>query len=533
MCVTFGVITFRRQPGGTVSDPRPQTCVPAPAPKHDSSFPIKHLIVLMLENRSFDHMLGYADIPNLENIVNRPPGVPPYSNKDKDGTVHCTTKKAEVSGLTDPGHDFADVCMQLYGAYGHEKNCEASNAYDNDPAMQGFIRSYEPYDPENAASVMACFDPKCLPVLTTLAREYAVCDHWFSSIPGPTLPNRLFAHCGTSDGRLDLSAEEFGTSRTIYEVLSKEDVSATIYAGGWTAAATFWNLMKRQDEYFGTLDDFYQDCYDDNLPAYCFLEPRYSPGIVDGTFRPQNDQHPDSDIAEGEHLIFSVYQAMRSNINVWKSSMLVIVYDEHGGIYDHVPPPAAIPPGDKPSQDPCFTFNRYGVRVPAVIVSAYTKSVVCKDLFDHTSLISTARNILTPNYKRDDNVLGKRAMCARTFDTDQVLNLHEARTDHVPIEPPNCKAAPIKPYCLNHLQISALRQALCVNSRLPQSVQIKPGAELKGVTLESAEGDFCTIQQTDAERYTRTIMTIVRDLPANVRQQLEVNPCSVHSPKSL
>jgi phospholipase C len=494
-----------------------------------SDSPIKHLIVLMLENRSFDHMLGYAKIDGLENIVNRPSSVQPYSNKDKNGKEWGTNQDAEPSGLTDPGHDFEDVCTQLYGSYGHEKDCDATNAMATDPLMQGFIRSYADYDDSNPEYVMRCFDPACVSVLTTLAANYAACDHWFSSIPGPTLPNRLFAHAGTSSGRLDLSAEELGTPPTIYEVLNNANVASTIYAGGWTAAATFWNLMRYQDQYFGTLDDFYQDCYDDNLPGYSFIEPRYSPGMVDGTFRPQNDQHPDSDIAEGEQLIFGVYQAIRGNRKVWNSSMLVIVYDEHGGIYDHVPPPPAIPPGDRPSEDPHFNFDRYGVRVPAVIVSAYTDHVVCKDVFDHTSLISTARKVLTGTYR--DGLLCQRALHANTFDTDTILNRRNPRTDHVSILVPSCKPNPQKPYCLNHLQITHLKQALCVNQKLPKSLQVSPGPSLMGLGLDCPDSDFCKINPVDAEHYAQSVFTTVRHLGAKFREQLE-NPCSVSSSSS-
>jgi len=168
--------------------------------KVKSDFPIKHLIVLMLENRSFDHMLGYLDIPNLENLVNKN-----YTNTDTNGNVWHTTHDAEPSGLADPGHDFADVCLQLYGSHGHKPDCD-KGLPTSDPLMQGFVRSYEQYDDGHPGNIMQCFDPKHIPILTTLATEYAVCDHWFSSIPGPTLPNRLFAHAGTADRRLDISA---------------------------------------------------------------------------------------------------------------------------------------------------------------------------------------------------------------------------------------------------------------------------------------------------------------------------------------
>ncbi|HYW39056.1 MAG TPA: alkaline phosphatase family protein [Terriglobales bacterium] len=487
--------------------------------------PIKHLVVLMLENRSFDHMLGYLDIKGLENVLQKN-----CTNKDKHGKDCPTKPVAEPSGLTDPGHDFEDVCMQLYGGYGQDVDCEAESTMAADPQMQGFIRSYAEYGDDEGREIMQCFDPNHIPVITTLAKEYAVCDHWFSSIPGPTLPNRLFAHAGTASGRLDISAEEFGTPLTIYEVLNESNVGSTIYAGGWTAASTFWNLMKEQDQYFGTLDDFFQDCYDYNLPGYSFLEPRYSPGVIDGTFRPQNDQHPDSDVAQGELLIYSVYQAIRSNPAVWNSTMLVIVYDEHGGIYDHVPPPKATPPDDKPSLDPKFNFDRYGVRVPAVIVSAYTSHVVCKDVFDHTSLIATARKVLTTN--GPDDRLGKRAKCANTFDTDTILNHRDGpRKDHVSINAPMCKPNLQKSYCLNHLQISHLKQALCLNQKLPKSLQVAPHPTLVGLKNDGPDSDFCKIDPKDADHFTQSVSTTVRHLGPKFREMLE-KPCTESSSNS-
>jgi phospholipase C len=478
---------------------------------------IKHLIVLMLENRSFDHMLGYSRIPGVDG-----PGAS-NSNTDKNGKIWQTSPDADSSGLTDPGHDFDDVCAQLYRSYDDNRPCGLDDMKNHDPEMQGFIRSYESYADDDAPAIMKCFSADAVPVLTTLAREYGVCNRWFSSIPGPTLPNRLFAHAGTSKGRLDLSAEELNISPTIFEVLDCADVSSTIYSGGWTAAATFWELMKHQDQFFGTLDDFYQDCYDDNLPGYCFLEPRYSPAIVDGTFRPQNDQHPDSDIAEGEHLIFSVYQAIRSNRRVWNSSMLVILYDEHGGTYDHVPPPPTITPrpGDV-STDPPFNFDRLGVRVPAVIVSAYTQKAVSNDIFDHTSLIATARKLLTGFYQ--DDCLGNRAMHANTFDTKTILNLSDPRTDHVAIHPPARQANLVRPSCLNHLQISHLKQAMLLDDKaLPQNGKVRTKlAKFRDLKQDGPDSDYCNLDPIDAEHYIQSVLTTARALGTKLHiEQLE------------
>ncbi len=471
---------------------------------------IKHIIVLMLENRSFDHMLGYAKIEGTRGVWDKPQTNTYYA--EKRPIVVSTSDTALTAGdyTVDPDHDLEAVNTQLFFPEDHPVP---------NPQMQGFAQSYAKYVDRHAepGNVMKCFDPKAVPVITKLAQEFAVCDSWFASIPGPTLPNRLFAHAGTSKGRVDMSAIEFATSPTIYEVLGKQGVSSTIYSDGWSATATFWELMKYQEQFFGTIDDFYQDCYDNNLPAYSFIEPRYSSSIVDGTFRPQNDQHPDSDVTEGEHLIYDIYQAIRGNRKVWESSMFVIVYDEHGGIFDHVPPPIAVPPDDKVSDNPSFKFDRLGVRVPAVIVSAYTDAMVLNqetDVFDHTSLIATARKLLTGQYR--DNQLGNRAMSANTFERalNRTTPRHPANLEQPQVQ--RSKQDKEKVDCeLNHLQVMNLKQALLVNSALPASLQLKAKSVLgKDVTNASLDEEFCGITVRQADHYMRTVQTSARDSKA-------------------
>lgn len=472
---------------------------------------VQHIIVLMMENRSFDHMLGYCRIPKVNGVWDKP----------EFGT---TQDAAAVEDLKDPGHDSDDVKLQLYGPNPED------DPWQNDPremSKANFVKSYEGYNKEKPEAVMNCFSPDKVPVLTSLAHEFAVCNQWYSSIPGPTLPNRLYAHAGTSKTRLDMAAEEFYTYPTIYEVLDYANIPSTIYCDGWSATSTFWNLMKHQDQYFGTLDDFFQDCYDNRLPRYCFLEPRYGSSIEDGTFRPQNDQHPDSDVNEGEQLLYSVYKAIRSNRRVWTSSMLVIVYDEHGGLFDHVVPPKATPPGDGPSKDPPFNFDRYGVRVPAVIVSPYiSRNTVLNDCFDHTSLIATARKLLTGHWQ--DDCLGQRAARANTF--DGVLNLpassprmeHIETTQIADLPPLKLEPHPVtrgdndKAYLerpVNHLQIMHVKQALLLNCRLPHRMQVKPPKSYSGqnLTKKSTNDDFKCLKTQTAEDFIQSVKRAARN----------------------
>jgi len=277
---------------------------------------IKHIIVLMLENRSFDHILAFSGVPGTEL---------PHPISETDGVgqrvpLASLKQTPDTNVDPDPDHDFEAVMMQLYG----------QKTYDpkSTPTMDHFVRTYQATcqkakdagDHPNwsaadivrhSHNVMACHPRENVPILAFLAETYALCTNWYSSLPGPTLPNRLFAHLGTSMGRLDMAAFDLEAPKSVYELLNEYGVSSTIYSGGWSLSATFRRLLSHQDQYFGTLDDFYQDCADNDLPGYCFLEPRYGPEIIDSVYRPQNDQHPDSDLRDGEELILSVYHAIR------------------------------------------------------------------------------------------------------------------------------------------------------------------------------------------------------------------------------
>jgi phospholipase C len=347
---------------------------------------IKHLVVLMLENRSFDHMLGWLQSPAYQ--IDGLDGT--QFNLDSTGAKVFATRDAEYSGDYDPdvAHDFPDVTQQIFGT--------ASPAVGQAPTMSGFVTDYGQVSGSVADShhVMKCFDPAKLPVITTLAQQFAVCNRWFASVPGPTLPNRAYAHAATSVGHVDMTINWWKESKTIYELLVANDRTAKIYYSDSTIALTFGGLMDNQDEYFvPDFSAFFDDCKNNNLPDYCFLEPRYNASDGDDP-EAASDQHPDHDVSEGEQLIRDVFNAIRSNQQTWESTLLVIVYDEHGGLFDHVAPPAAAPPDKLQSQEPFFAFDRLGVRVPAVLVSPFIPAgTVINTVFDHTSFIATARKL--------------------------------------------------------------------------------------------------------------------------------------------
>jgi hypothetical protein len=234
---------------------------------------------------------------------------------------------------------------------------------------------------------MRCFAPDDLPTLTTLARSYVVCDAWFSSVPGPTLPNRAFAHFGTSFGRLDMSPDYFRMRPSIYQRLRQQGKTGKIYYYDETSSTlglTF--LLSDQASYFGLLGDFKKACRKDQLPEYSFIEPNY----VNHDGRLACDQHPDNDVVAGDSFLREIYDAIRSNDNVWTSTVLLIVWDEHGGLFDHEVPPAVGHPDDYTSTTPKFGFDRLGVRVPAIVVSPYVEmGVVDHTVYEHASIPAT------------------------------------------------------------------------------------------------------------------------------------------------
>jgi phospholipase C len=225
-----------------------------------------------------------------------------------------------------------------------------------------------------------------LPALHTLARNFTVCDRWFASLPGPTWPNRLFVHSGTSLGRVTMPEGVMNANlhwynqTTLYDRLNEKKISWKIYFGDIPQSWILVNqLAPRNMINYHHMQRFYEHAaaLEKDFPAYAFIEPTYNPPGA-------NDDHPSHNVLEGERLIAEVYNALRANQALWESCLLVVVYDEHGGYYDHVSPPAAVPPDHHQEE---FTFDRLGVRVPAILVSPYAAKRVVKTQFDHTSLL--------------------------------------------------------------------------------------------------------------------------------------------------
>jgi len=372
---------------------------------------LKHIVVLMMENRSFDHMLGGLKVPGINGLTGN------ESNPDTKGNKVKVSQSAKFQGQleADPDHHFPGVDMQIYG--GQTGDNRVAN-------MQGFVLDYftQTNDVNKSHAIMNYFKPDDLPILTNLATEFAFFNTWFASIPGPTICNRAFAHYGTSFGQVGMDFFYLlDPILSIYERMIKGGHTSKLYYYNQASSTMeVVNLLKNQPQLFGTFEQFIADCKSGVLPEYSFIEPCYSDQIGDdGGAIIASDQHPDHDVREGERFMATVYDAIRINPDLWQSTILLIVYDEHGGIYDHVVPPDCTPGGYTAKPDATgtgrpFSFDRLGVRVPAVLISPWIpRGTIVSPMksdgtmqnqrnFEHASIPNTVTNHFLPDFDQNN-----------------------------------------------------------------------------------------------------------------------------------
>lgn len=494
-------------------------------PKAAASFKgIKRFVVLMLENRSFDHLFGFlkARNPKIAGLSGTE-----FNQKNPNDAASSPVPvfRANTFVMTfDPAHEYYDVQVQLYGPLaGTDPSLPPIANPARDPApMTGFVanavHAVDFSGDENL--VMGCFQPDQLPVLSTLAAEFATFNFWYSSLPGPTWPNRFFIHAATSGGLTDspttaqiLAGFSFEHD-TIYERLESGGNSWCIYHDGLPQTA---GLASLRDEFinpltrnFRGMDDFLEDVRNGGLADYNFLEPRYDTGnnYLDG-----NSMHPLNDIRKGEALVKEVYEALR-NSPYWAETMLIVTFDEHGGFYDHQAPPPTTPPGDQSkyaNPNYYFLFNRLGVRVPALVISAYTaKGTIIGDdpaaqstQFDHSSVLATVEKAfgLAPLTNRD--AAANNLLIALNQATPR-LAPGEALTSLPDPAPDSAVAGPADP-----AQIFAASPKAALSTNQKTMAALALACELK-MTPEPYHAALISnhqklVEQGDASHYIRTV----------------------------
>ncbi|MGV2293403.1 alkaline phosphatase family protein [Trinickia sp. YCB016] len=385
---------------------------------------VEHFIVLMLENRSFDHVLGFMRTPEypIDGLQGHESN--PADPNDASSPRYTVSSDADYGDPpADPGHSFNPASITQMFGLGKEARQKLEWLPDMPPTNNGFVHDYQQRIHGRPEDIMKCFAPERLPVLTTLAREFAVCDKWFSSAPGATCPNRRFVHAATSDGYLGGTQTVTG-SRTIFELLKKRGLSGAVYYHDVPQSLTMLSVLANAP--FKPVDKLWVDLEKGTLPNYAFIEPRYfnQRGLR------ANDQHPSNDMLEGEKLIASVYNAVR-NSPLWEKTALVITYDEAGGTYDHASSPHTVNPDGKIGQDDDedskfikFKFDRLGFRVPAVVVSPLIpRTTIDSRVHDHTAILALIeKRFGLPHLTERDKWAGENNLAT-------LFSLTQARTD--------------------------------------------------------------------------------------------------------
>jgi phospholipase C len=384
--------------------------------------PIQHVVVLMLENRSFDHMLGYhAGVNGLKGNE--------FNLLDPTKAVSSTNPAFFVSNAAPfaipvgegPGHSFNDANSQVFN--------NISGPAPGFPARnQGFVKNYRqelvladrvkhPTVAEIQA-VMEAFAPGRLPSIEALANAFCVCDNWFSEVPGPTQPNRLYMQAASSFGYAMNDWSQIFSARTIYNNLQDAGFTWAVYYSDLNEVAEFSQVNTQKNNFKDFTQSFTADVSSGALPNYAYVVPRFN----NTTEAPANSQHPPHDARYGDNLIADIYDALRSNSDLWQKTAFIVIYDEHGGFYDHViapsnnvPNPDGInspPPGTTASFAPVFAFDRLGLRVPAIIASPWVQAgKVDSTQYQHTSVLATLKALFgLPSF------LTKRDASANSFD---------------------------------------------------------------------------------------------------------------------
>ena len=361
---------------------------------------IEHIVVLMLENRSFDHMLGYLSLEGGRDEVD---GLRPGMANDHGDTrypIHHLAATYLPDERWDPEHTAAATDMQI-----------------NDGAMDGFSEAYAEtlaargVDDADAGVVMGYYNASDLPVFDHFAREFCVCDRWHSSVAGATWPNRLYALTGSGARSRDDPKVPIYHQHSFVRYLDAADVSwrwyshdvATLrladgkYRVGHREHFAYVQKLKLVFKTRGRgllylnedAASFLEDAAYGRLPAVSWIDPNFKDFNLIGS--PPNDDHPPSDVTHGQELALLVYNALAAGPQ-WDKTLLLVFYDEHGGFFDHVAPPEH-PPDDDPA-----TFTRYGVRVPAFVISPWVKAgSVSHTLFDHATIPKTVLQRFCPS----------------------------------------------------------------------------------------------------------------------------------------
>eukprot|EP00003_Mantamonas_plastica_P024109 TRINITY_DN4454_c0_g2_i3.p1 TRINITY_DN4454_c0_g2~~TRINITY_DN4454_c0_g2_i3.p1 ORF type:complete len:498 (-),score=144.78 TRINITY_DN4454_c0_g2_i3:97-1491(-) len=383
----------------------------------------------MYENRAFDHMLGWlkAEMPDLDGLDGTESN--PFDPKDPSAGVVKVSATGRIYETPNGGHSYTSTATEVFGAL---------NQTHDAPTMQGFVHNeYITTKNKTAAErIMACQPTSNLPVMTTMAKEFGLIDKWFAGHPGPTEVNRMFLHSCSSHGWVDnpddVEYVQGFPQKAIYNLLAEHNVTFRIYMADDISTIMFYDSMRNVDmlSHFRSFESFLEDAKNGDLPQFSYIEPRFF-SMPDF---PSTDMHPpEHSLYSGELFLKQIYDAVRQG-PLWNESALLMTYDEHGGLFDHVSPPSkGVPsPDDIPGKEFGFKFDRLGVRVPALLASPWLPKGTVEheptgptptSQYSHSSLMATLADIFDVSA-----TLTKRDAWAGSF-AHLFTKLSEPRTD--------------------------------------------------------------------------------------------------------
>jgi len=354
-------------------------------PQNPNLSRIQTIVVLMMENRSFDHMLGYLSLPpfnrtDVDGLSNDPAWVARATNADNGRSVapFLSNNPYSLPDDFDPPHERENIANHL--------GAPVNGVFP----MNGFVSAIPNSVSANPAArdlVMSYFGAAEVPTNHFLASNFAICDRWFCSLPTGTQPNRLVSMSGTS--WIDHNTNPLPNQDLVYDWLTARGISWRVYHQG----IPFFTLMKdrigdilNNNALFRSFEHFESDLTNtppDQLPQVIFVEPTYGDAPHLGA---STDDHAPSGVSDGQEFLMQVYNAVTASPSFWKSAVLIIDYDEHGGFFDHVSPPLIATPPPKPNLYP--SFSSLGVRVPGFVVSPFVApGSVSHAVLDHTSVL--------------------------------------------------------------------------------------------------------------------------------------------------
>jgi phospholipase C len=442
---------------------------------------LDHVVVVMFENRSFDNLLGRlyepGEVASFEGVIGKDLSnpIPAWTEHGVEkGTVPYGIAKNMNTPAPDPGEELPHVNTQLFGILDEENRGQisAETSYNTphegrQPTMDGFVTDYismlmaeygRPPTYDEYAQMMAGYTREQMPVMSTIARGFATFDHWFCDVPTCTFPNRSFFHAGTSSGFVINwpPADAFpgrNTAETLFDRLDAAGLTWKVYCdppchASLTGVIHASRLRPKFATNFFSTSQFFEDVEKGQLPTYSFIEPQ----IIGHS---HNDMHPPvgvlfdaaaaqkgitdpgeiwldlpSSLIAGEELLARIYNAIRASSSAegsnYLNTTLLVTFDEHGGTYDHVPPPPAVPPDAASAHGQFgFKFDRSGVRIPTLAISAWIpERTVVTEEYRATSLIATMRerwNLGKPLTARDAS--------ARSFASVHSLSKPRAQED--------------------------------------------------------------------------------------------------------